>query len=774
MDPLLDVLNPAQREAVQAGEGPILVLAGPGSGKTRVLTHRVAYLVGRLGIAPYRIMAVTFTNKAAREMKSRLTELIGEADLRELTIGTFHATCASILRRDGASLGLDARFMIYDAGDQETTVKQALKDLNLDDKLYRPGAMLAAISAAKNEMKGPADLRPNNYRQEIVARVYARYEQLLAQSNALDFDDLLLNVVRLWREHADVLAKYRRRYQAVLVDEFQDTNLVQYELVRLLAREARHVFVVGDEDQSIYSWRGADFRNVLRFRKDFSDAKVVLLEQNYRSTQSILDAASGVIRRNRQRTDKRLWTENARGLPITVYEAYDEREEAQFAGDEISRLVARGHCRHRDCAVMYRTNAQSRAFEDDFVRRGLPYRVVGATRFYGRREVKDVLAYLRLVYNPDDAASLERVLNVPARGIGPKTVAAVRDWASGEGLSWQGAMERLAQDDGAAPIDGRSRRALLAFHGLMEGLRRTAAETDILTLFDETLTRSGYADYIHEHTEEGEERWRNVQELRAVASDYAGLLPGDALAAFLTNVALVADADTLRDEADAVTLLTLHAAKGLEFQTVFLVGLEEKLLPHSRSQDDRDQMEEERRLCYVGLTRARERLYLTYTFRRNVFGNQELSEPSRFLHDIPESLLCCPGGKEPARLSRRSERPTAPRLPAAPRPELRTYTVARPAKTAPQHRRDERPPEVKPAKVLPEPSYAERPREGEDPAGPHASQFAAGDRVRHPSFGPGTVVASLVKGGDEEVTVAFEGKGIKKLLASFAKMEKVG
>lgn len=758
MDLLLDILNPVQREAVQAGEGPVLVLAGPGSGKTRVLTHRVAYLVGRLHIPPYQIMAVTFTNKAAQEMKSRLAELIDVAALHDLTIGTFHATCAMILRRDGAALGIDNHFLIYDTSDQESLIKKALADLNLDEKLYRPAAMLGAISNAKNELKGAKDLKPRNYREEVVVRIYERYQALLQDNNALDFDDLLFDVVRLFREDPDVLQKYRRRYRAVLVDEFQDTNMAQYEIVRLLAQEARHVFVVGDEDQSIYSWRGADFRNVRRFQQDFSEAHLILLEQNYRSTQTILDAAQGVIQRNVQRTGKHLWTENPRGLPISLFEAYDEREEAQFVVDEIRRLVSREVCRAGECAVMYRTNAQSRVLEDEFMRRGLPYRIVGATRFYGRKEIKDVLAYLRLIYSPGDTASLLRVLNVPARGIGAKTIGALQTWADREDLSWQQALQRLGDEEEQSPVDARSRRALLAFHGMMEELRQLAQQVDLVTLLDQMLVRTGYVDMTRDGTEEGDERWQNIQELRTVARDYAGLLPSEGLAAFLINVSLVSDVDTLRDEVDAVTLLTLHAAKGLEYAAVFLVGLEEGLFPHSRCLGDRDQMEEERRLCYVGLTRARKHLYLTHTFRRTIFGNQELSEPSRFLHDIPEQLLQRPGGKEPARPTARRDRPAAPQAPAAPAPTGRSYNPGNGERIR------------KLAGALPEPPP---PVEEARPAQPVTQQFNTGDRVTHPTFGAGVVVSSALKGGDEEVTVAFEGRGIKKLLASFARMAKV-
>ncbi|MCL6431486.1 MAG: UvrD-helicase domain-containing protein [Anaerolineae bacterium] len=749
MDLLLDVLNPAQREAVQAGEGPVLVLAGPGSGKTRVLTHRVAYLVGRQGIPPYRIMAVTFTNKAAHEMKARLESLLGAADLRDLTIGTFHATCARILRRDGEAIGIDGRFLIFDTGDQENLVKKVLADLRLDHKEYRPAAVLNVISRWKNELLTPERTRPASYREEVIKRIYERYQQLLREANALDFDDLLTEAVRLFRECPEVLARYRRRYSGVLVDEFQDTNLAQYEIVRLLAQEARHLFVVGDEDQSIYGWRGADFRNVQRFRKDFPEARLILLEQNYRSTQNILDAARSVIRHNLQRTDKRLWTENPRGQPIIVYEAYDEHEEAQFVVDEIQRLAARGVCRLGECAVMYRTNAQSRVLEDEFVRRGVPYRIVGATRFYGRKEVKDVLSYLRLIHNPHDGASMARVLNVPPRGIGSKTVSALEAWATRQNLSWFEVLRRLAADEHALPVEGRSRRALIDFYQIIEGLRDLSQKADLLTLFDQTLARTGYQALIRDGTEEGEDRWQNIQELRSVAREYAWLPPGEGLTEFLTNVALVSDVDTLREEADAPTLLTLHAAKGLEFATVFVVGMEEGLLPHSRSLGDRDQMEEERRLCYVGMTRAKQWLYLTYTFRRTIFGDQELSEVSRFLHDIPPQIMRAAGSKGPARLLSLRERPAAPMADVrSPRPALAS-------------RRSE------PESVVSSPR--QRPR-AEPPV---EQRFAAGDWVRHPTFGKGRVISSAVRGGDEEVTVAFDGLGIKRLMVSYARLEKL-
>lgn len=788
MDPLLDVLNPAQRQAVEAGEGPILVLAGPGSGKTRVLTHRIAYLVGRLHIPPYRIMAVTFTNKAAREMKARLENLIGAGNLSDLTIGTFHSVCAWILRREAAAAGLDSHFLIYDEDDQERVAKQALADLRFDEKQYRPSAMLGAISRAKNELKGPGDLRPADYRQEVEARVYARYQALLESANALDFDDLLLRVVEVFRKSPETLNKYRQRYRAVLVDEFQDTNLAQFEIVRLLTAESRHVFVVGDEDQSIYSWRGADFRNVRRFRVEFPEARTILLEQNYRSTQNILDAARGVIRRNRERTDKHLWTENARGQPITLFEAYDEREEAQFVVDEIRRLLRRGLCRAGDCAVMYRTNAQSRVLEEEFMRRGVPYRVVGATRFYGRREIKDVLAYLRLAYSPGDSVSLWRVLNVPPRGIGDKTASLLQAWAGELGLSLYGALERLAAEDDQARIDGRSRRALLAFLATIEDLHKLAREVDLLALLEQVVVRTGYMEWVRDGSEEGEERWQNVLELRTVARDYAAMEPLEGLGAFLTNVALVADADTMQEGTDAVTLLTLHAAKGLEFRAVFLVGLDEGIFPHSRCLNDRDQMEEERRLCYVGLTRAKEHLYLTHTFRRTIYGNQEASEPSRFLRDIPNEVMRLATGQGQARAATLREREARPLAPAAPRaygtrsghdlealrPTGRAFDPVRhlgrgTGAEAPTTKE-------RPVGRVSQPGRgtgAEAPTTKEGPANPASNQFSPGDWVQHPAFGRGMVISSQWRGGDEEVVVAFEGRGIKKLVASLARMEKV-
>ena len=730
---ILAGLNPAQREAVEAIEGPVLVLAGPGSGKTRVLTHRVAYLVRECGIPPYNIMAVTFTNKAAGEMRTRLAELIGTR-LQKLTIGTFHAICVRILRREAEASGLRRDFVIYDSSDQLSLVRQALKALNLDDKTYRPQAIHGAISRAKNELITSQNFRPQTYWQEIAGRVYKRYQELLAANNALDFDDLLMGAANLFREHPDVLDKYQRRYLYILVDEWQDTNTAQYELVRLLASKRRNVFVVGDEDQSIYGWRGADFRNLRRFRSDFPEARLILLEKNYRSTQVILDVANAIIAPNVHRTPKKLYTDKGKGVPIVVHEAYNEVEEAQYVVETIGRLVAQGEARPGDCAVMYRTNAQSRALEDAFVWAGMPYKLVGATRFYARAEIKDVLAYLRVIHNPADNVSLARILNVPRRGIGARTRAALESLAAQMGTSLYGALQVLKKEteetegnseNRGKVLTARMRKPLLQFAELLDGLIAIRDKVSVPELLDRMLEVTGYESYLRDGTEEGEDRWSNVMELFTVAREYAALSPDEALATFLEEVSLVSDVDNLDESADAPTLLTLHSAKGLEFPVVFIIGLEDGLLPHSRSFDDVEQMEEERRLCYVGITRAKERVYLVHAFRRTLYGFSDVSLPSRFLEDIPDHLVAGRAVKKtPAKQGkRRFRRQTEWASPAAPRP---------------------------------------------------VAKFYAGERVRHSTFGEGIVIESRLRDGDEEVTVAFEEKGVKRLLASFAKLKKLG
>ncbi len=722
---ILAELNPKQRQAVESSEGPVLVLAGPGSGKTRVLTQRIAYLVHQGGLNPYNVMAVTFTNKAAREMKERLHRLLGGERLRGLTIGTFHAICVRILHREAERAALNPDFVIFDSDDQLGLIRQALKELNLDDKMYRPRAVQATISRAKNELVLPETYpghAPPSYRHEVIGRVYQRYQELLTANNAVDFDDILLFTVRLFDTQSDVLDRYQGRYVHVLVDEFQDTNMAQYELIKQLSGKHGNVFVVADEDQSIYSWRGADFRNIRRFQEDYQ-VRPILLERNYRSTQTILDVANAVITPNVQRTAKQLYTERGRGPLITLFEAYDEHEEGSFVVDEIQRLTAQGHVTPGDCAVMYRTNAQSRAVEDACMWRGLPYRLVGATRFYQRREIKDVIAYLRLTHNPYDSVSLARIINVPPRRIGDKTLATLASWANSLHIPLYTALQRLKEQTTAsdAPLKSGPLKAVLNFLELLDEFMAASQKHNVLALLDLVLDRSGYQDYIQDGTEEGRERWDNVMELRTVAAEYSPLPAGVGLGAFLEQVALVSDVDNLDEEANALTLLTLHSAKGLEFPMVFIVGMNDGLLPHSRSFGDTDAMEEERRLCYVGITRARERLYLVHTFRRAWYGRGELSEPSRFLEDIPLHLI--KGAEQGAEKAQPSEPQTIEHEPAPPGP-------------------------------------------------PAESQFAVGDRVRHPMFGYGTVVESERVRGDEEVVVAFEEGGIKRLMVSFARLTK--
>lgn len=736
---LLAGLNEAQRRAVQLAEGPVMVLAGPGSGKTRVLTCRVASLVNEYRVPPYRIMAVTFTNKAAREMRDRLRSLIGE-DVSQLAIGTFHANCARMLRRDGLAIGVSPNFTIYDSGDQVTVIRQAIRELNLDDKRFPPRAVQSAISQAKSELILPEEYTAPSYWHEVVGRIYQRYQELLDANAALDFDDLLLKTTLLFKGHEDVLAKYQHRYLHILVDEFQDTNAAQYEFLRLLAARHRNIFVVGDEDQSIYSWRGADYRNVQRFRRDYPDATVVLLEQNYRSTQTILDVANAVISRNTRRTRKTLFTERQGGPKVLSVEAYDENEEGSFVVDEIERLVQAGACRRGDVAVMYRTNAQSRAIEDAFVVRGLPYQLVGATRFYERREIRDVLAYMRVVHNPHDNVDLMRIINVPPRAIGSATVAGLTALASELGISLYGALQ--AMDGGyegpaVQAIPKRGQRALLDFLHILAELIALRSELTVVELMDHVLEVSGYARYVRDGSPEGEERWENVLELRNVAAEYASLLADAALTLFLEEVALVSDVDNLRESSDVPTLLTLHAAKGLEFPVVFIVGMNEGLLPHSRSLEDPDGMEEERRLCYVGITRAAERLYLLRTFRRTQYGSLEFSEPSRFLADIPPHLV----QGQPERTARQTGL------------DLGAGRFVRRGPLG--------------ASVFPSTGRETSPVSS-------APRFKTGDKVSHNAFGEGVVVESKVSGEDEELTVAFKGQGIKRLMASFANLQKIG
>ena len=724
---ILAELNPAQKEAVEKITGPVLILAGPGSGKTRVIAHRVAYLIKVCGVSPHCIMAVTFTNKAAREMEERLHRLVS-SQVKDLTLGTFHAICARILRREGRAIGVDYGFVIYDEEDQLALLKRATQGVGLDPKQYAPQAIHSAISAAKSRMLTPQDYiqRGSSYFDEVVGRTYERYQQLLTESNALDFDDLLMKAVRLFKMSPEILSKYQARYRHILVDEFQDTNLVQYQMVKQLGEKYRNICVVGDPDQSIYSWRFADLRNILNFERDYPEAKVVLLEQNYRSTKKILEAASYIISANEQRKPLGLWTNNEPGELITVVETYTEQEEAQFVVSEVERLVGQGEVNLGGCAVMYRTNAQSRALEEAFVRYGTPYKLVAGTRFYERREIKDIIAYLRLIQNPRDSVSFLRIINVPQRGIGQRTLSQLSAWARSRGVSLYEALQAMAttkeeSESQKPPFNSRTTKALTGFLNLIEEFIVRSQKLNLVDLFDLVIKSSSYRQYIL-NAPDGEERWDNILELRTVAQQYGDLKSGEGLAAFLEGVTLVSDVDGFDESVDAVTLITLHQAKGLEFPVVFIVGIEEGLLPHFKSFDDPEQMEEERRLCYVGVTRAKKRVYLVRAFRRSLMGSSTVNEPSRFLKDIPRHLIS--GGD----LWRGEESQLATGVYSWNRNS--TFTIAVP-------------------------------------------ELRAGDQVRHSQFGEGVVISCQPVKNDSEVVVAFPGVGVKRLLLSFARLEKV-
>ena len=629
---LLESLNPTQLDAVEHTEGPLLILAGAGSGKTRVLTHRVAYLIDQGLAAPEEVLAITFTNKAAREMKDRVALLVGP-DSRRMWVSTFHAFCARILRVHAEKLGYKREFTIYDGADQVRLVKRCIVELGKDPKRFNPRSFQAQISAAKNVLMAPDDFLRNTegYIAENVAEVYDLYQKRLYENNAMDFDDLIMQTVALLELFPEVRERYQTRFKYIHVDEYQDTNHAQYRLVNILAAAHRNLCVVGDDDQSVYSWRGADIRNILDFERDYPEAKVVKLEQNYRSTQTILDAANAVVANNASRKAKELWTAGDEGDRIRVFAASDEYAEARFVVSEIERLMD-GGTSARDISVFYRTNAQSRALEDVLVREGIPYQVVGGVRFYERAEIKDAMAYLSVISNPDDSGSLERIINVPKRGLGNTSVAKLQDHARKNGISLYDA---LSEAD-AAGLTGAARKACRAVRDLFEGLRVAAVEVPPTDLIGAVLDESGYRKELEaEDTVEAESRLENLEELINAAREYERVEPEPTLAGFLQEQALYSDQDSLTSEGGSVTLMTLHNAKGLEFSHVFVVGMEEGTFPHARSLDEHN-LEEERRLAYVGITRAKETLTLTHARLRSSWGEREYRMPSRFLSEIPD------------------------------------------------------------------------------------------------------------------------------------------
>ena len=751
---LLHGLNPPQKEAVLHGEGPLLILAGAGSGKTRVIVQRIAWLIRERGIPPWQILAVTFTNKAAGEMRERVQRLVGAAD--SPLIATFHATCVRILRREIELIGYGSNFAIYDDKDSERLLKEIVAQLNIDEKRYPARAFAAAIDDCKNAGRLPEDLPAGDSRTAQLVRVYTAYQERLRKNNALDFGDLVLLTVRLFEEHPAVLDRYRERWQWLLVDEYQDTNPVQYRLVQLLAGERRNLCVVGDDDQSIYRWRGADIRNILDFEKDFSGVKTVKLEQNYRSTGTILAAAGAVVARNRGRKAKTLWTENPAGERIVYRRLEDDREEARFVCREIARFVRRGGDLS-DVAVFYRTNAQSRSIEDALVADAIPYHMVGGMRFYERLEIKDTLAYLRVLDNPADEVSLKRIINVPPRGIGHATIDRINESAQQEGLTFHDALRRAAT---GGLLTAGPKAKVAEFVRLLETFRGYVATLPLAELSSRIIQESGYAAKLQEdRSEEAQDRLANLQELLVAMEEFDRTSEEKGVPAFLEQVALVSDLE--RNEAGRVsaTLMTLHAAKGLEFPVVFLVGLEERLFPHVRSLEDPEAMEEERRLCYVGMTRARERLFLSNARRRRIFGQDQYNAPSRFIDDIPRELVDL------------EERGSGPGARGSERRESGTGTQEGlkgwcPVKT-------ESPTGHNLAAVFARSESDEVPANEVVVVPEDSEGIVLGMRVRHAKFGVGTVRKIEGRGDDQKVIVWFASVGPKKLLVRFAGLERV-
>lgn len=728
---LLSGLNDRQKEAVKLTEGPVLIMAGAGSGKTRVLTHRIAYLMAEKQVAPWNILAITFTNKAAREMKERIEALLGPG-AEDIWIATFHSMCVRILRRDIDRIGINRNFSILDTSDQLSVIKSILKERNLDPKKYDPRAILGSISSAKNELITPEEYAKTagGAWEQIVSDVYTDYQKKLLKNQALDFDDLIMSTIQLFRRVPEVLEYYQRKFQYIHVDEYQDTNRAQYMLVKMLAARFQNLCVVGDSDQSIYRWRGADIANILSFEKDYPSANVILLEQNYRSTKRILKAANEVIQNNINRKPKNLWTENPEGQKITYYRADSEHGEAQFVAGKIQELVQSGKRKYSDIAILYRTNAQSRVMEEVLLKSNIEYNIVGGIKFYDRKEIKDILAYLRVVANPDDDISLERIINVPKRGVGATSVSRIQEYAAEHGLSLFQAIEEIEQ----IGLGARVVNALVSFRDMIRNFNAMQDYLSVTELVEELLDKSGYREMLKaEKTLEAQSRLENIDEFLSVTQSFERQSEDKSLIAFLTDLALIADIDQLDQEEettkDAVVLMTLHSAKGLEFPVVFLIGMEEGVFPHSRSLMDEAEMEEERRLAYVGITRAEEELYLTNAEMRTLFGRTNMNPESRFIEEIPDELI----------ENIHSERKN---------------TIPFTRRTTPSFRASSKPILTK--------------------TGGDSVDWAVGDKAEHKKWGIGTVVSVKGSGEDKELDIAFPSPvGIKRLLAKFAPIQKV-
>ncbi|MGF7396054.1 DNA helicase PcrA [Thermoanaerobacterium thermosaccharolyticum] len=708
---ILDKLNDRQKEAVVTTEGPLLILAGAGSGKTRVLTHRIAYLIKEKRVSPANILAITFTNKAAQEMKDRVESLLGYVG--DIWISTFHSACVRILRRDIEKIGYDKNFVIYDTQDQKSLVSDCIKELDLNEKQYTPKGMLSAISKAKDKMVSPDEYLlefGNDYRNKKVADVYRLYQKKLKKDNALDFDDIIIKTIELFKKDEEILRYYQDRFRYIMVDEYQDTNRPQYEFVNLLAKRYRNLCVVGDDDQSIYGWRGADIKNILDFEKDYPEAKVIKLEQNYRSTQIILDAANNVIDNNIKRKKKQLWTDNKDGEKIVVCEVQNEREEANFIIDRIKDLIANGK-KYSDFAILYRTNAQSRIFEEACMMNDIPYKLVGALRFYDRKEIKDIIAYLRILVNPYDDVSLKRIINVPKRGIGESTVSALEQYAREHDTSMYFAIPDVE-------LKGRARKVLDNFKKFIDDLINQLDFMTITEVIDYILEKTGYMDELKEDdTKESESRIENINEFIGAAREFMETSEDKSLESFLSGITLVSDIDTAGDIGESVVLMTLHSAKGLEFPVVFMAGMEEGIFPSSMSFIDEHELEEERRLCYVGITRAKERLFMTYARTRNLYGKPQYNTASRFINEIPQDLIV---EYDKGAIKRNDYESVSSYI----------NTFARKANDK--------------------------------------ANYNPGDKVEHKLWGIGTVVNVEGIGEERELTVAFPNVGVKRLSLKYA------
>ena len=760
MNPLLNGMNDRQAEAVQTTEGPLLIMAGAGSGKTRVLTHRIAYLIDEKMVNPWNILAITFTNKAAREMKERAAAL--NPATQDCLIATFHSMCVRILRREADHIGYNRNFTIVDPGEQRTLMKRILKNLNLDPKKWNERAILGTISNAKNDLIDEvayANMAGDMY-TEIVAKCYTAYQKELRQSEAMDFDDLIMLTLRLFDKNPDVLTYYQQRYQYIHVDEYQDTNHAQYQLVKLLASRFKNICVVGDADQSIYGWRGADMQNILDFEKDYPEAKVVLLEENYRSTKTILQAANEVIRNNRNRRPKNLWTQNEDGEEIVYYRANDEQDEALFVARTIDQLSREGYS-HKDFAVLYRTNAQSRTVEEALLKANIPYTMVGGTKFYSRKEIRDVISYLNLIANPSDNISYERVVNEPKRGVGPGTVEKIRDFAASQEISLLEASANIM----LSPVKGKAAQAVYEFANLILDLRDRLDDYSVTELVELVLKKTGYAAALAaQATLESQARIENIEEFLSVTknfdenpdnpADETGL---DKLSRFLNDLALIADTDDGDMESSEVTLMTLHAAKGLEFPVVFLVGMEENVFPLSRASEDEDELEEERRLAYVGITRAEKILYLTNANSRLLYGRTNYNQPTRFLREISSDLLNYQGLARPANSSFKVSYTNS---------DTSKFGQGMSLAQALQERKRQAAPSSISTNSLPFGKSSQS-----QPSKPEVA-WAIGDIAHHKKWGDGTVLSVSGSGNSQELKINFPEVGLKKVLASIAPIEK--